>query len=76
MKDNIFKNTFAGAAIAALLITLGCQNLSVAKKLILLEDSTFQDAGMVGLWTKADATTAFDNFEMAHSSSCPRVLKA
>jgi hypothetical protein len=34
------------------------------RKLILLEDSTFQDAGMVGLWTKADATTAFDNFEV------------
>jgi len=34
------------------------------KKLIVLEDDTFQDAGMVGLWTKADATTAFDNFEV------------
>ena len=34
------------------------------KKLIVLEDNTFQDGGMVGLWTKADATTAFDNFEV------------
>ena len=34
------------------------------KKLVLLEDNTFQDAGMVGLWTKADATTAFDDFEV------------
>jgi len=31
------------------------------KALIEIEDDTFKDAGMVGLWTKADATTAFDN---------------
>lgn len=34
------------------------------KKLIELKDDTFQDAGMLGLWTKADATTAFDNFKV------------
>ncbi len=33
------------------------------KKLIEVEDSTFTEAGMVGLWTKADAATAFDDFE-------------
>jgi hypothetical protein len=27
-----------------------------------VEDATFQDAGMVGLWTKADSVTAFDDF--------------
>jgi hypothetical protein len=32
--------------------------------LLSLEDDTFQNAGMVGLWTKADATTAFDDFEV------------
>jgi hypothetical protein len=32
------------------------------KKLIELEDSTFSEAGMVGLWVKADGRTAFDNF--------------
>jgi len=31
------------------------------KKLIELEDSTFSEPGMVGLWTKADAATAFDD---------------
>ena len=31
------------------------------KKMIDLEDSTYSEAGMVGLWTKADAATAFDN---------------
>jgi len=31
------------------------------KKMIELEDSTFGEAGKVGLWTKADAATAFDN---------------
>jgi hypothetical protein len=34
------------------------------KKLIEIKDSTFTEAGMVGLWTKADAATAFDDFEI------------
>ncbi len=32
------------------------------KKLLEVEDNTFPNAGGVGLWTKADAATAFDNF--------------
>jgi hypothetical protein len=31
---------------------------------LVVEDSTFSAAGMVGLWTKADAATAFDDFEV------------
>src|SRR5262249_50907398 len=27
-----------------------------------VEDATFPDAGLVGLWTKADSVTAFDGF--------------
>ena len=27
-------------------------------------DDTFSEAGMVGLWTKADAATAFDDFDI------------
>jgi hypothetical protein len=27
-----------------------------------VEDATFTDAGKVGLWTKADSVTAFDEF--------------
>ena len=34
------------------------------KEVIELEDSTFSEGGMVGLWTKADAATAFDNFKV------------
>ena len=34
------------------------------KKLITVEDSTFADAGMVGLWTKADAATSFDDLSV------------
>lgn len=30
------------------------------KTLFEVEDTTFRDAGMVGLWTKADSVTAFD----------------
>ena len=30
------------------------------KQLFEVEDSTFRDAGMVGLWTKADSATLFD----------------
>jgi hypothetical protein len=32
------------------------------KKLFEVEDAAFSDAGMVGLWTKADSVTAFDDF--------------
>ena len=31
------------------------------KKLLDVHDDTFTDAGMVGLWTKADASSSFDN---------------
>ena len=31
------------------------------KKLLEVSDDTFKDAGMVGVWTKADAATSFDN---------------
>jgi hypothetical protein len=34
------------------------------KKVIEIEDTTFSEAGMVGLWTKADAATAFDDFKV------------
>ncbi len=34
------------------------------EKLIEVEDDTFTEAGKVGLWTKADALTAFDDFEV------------
>ncbi len=34
------------------------------EKVIEIEDSTFTEGGMVGLWTKADAATAFDDFEV------------
>jgi hypothetical protein len=33
------------------------------KKILKLDDDTFGEAGKVGLWTKADAATAFDNFK-------------
>lgn len=32
------------------------------KKLFQVEDSTFTEAGAVGLWTKADSVTLFDDF--------------
>ena len=31
------------------------------KQVFEVEDSTFTDAGMVGLWTKADSVTLFDD---------------
>ncbi len=34
------------------------------KKLLEVEDATFTQTGGVGLWTKADAATSFDNFEV------------
>jgi hypothetical protein len=32
------------------------------KKVLTAKDTTFSDAGMVGVWTKADSVTAFDDF--------------
>jgi hypothetical protein len=32
------------------------------KQLFEVDDATFKDAGMVGLWTKADSVTVFDGF--------------
>ena len=34
-----------------------------AKLLFEVADATFKDAGMVGVWTKADSVTLFDGFE-------------
>ena len=34
------------------------------KKLLEVKDRTFRQGGGVGLWTKADAATSFDNFEI------------
>src|SRR5712691_10917110 len=35
------------------------------KKVLDARDSTFKDAGKVGLWTKADSVIAFDDFSVA-----------
>ena len=34
------------------------------KKLYDVEDNTFQNAGKVGLWTKADSVIHFDDLQM------------
>jgi len=31
------------------------------------DDETFKDAGAVGVWTKADSVTAFDDFQYGES---------
>ena len=36
------------------------------KRLIETTDDTFKSAGLVGLWTKADAITFFDDFKIIH----------
>jgi hypothetical protein len=38
-------------------------------ELFKVQDSTFRNAGKVGLWTKADAVTYFDDFEFKHFSN-------
>jgi hypothetical protein len=37
-------------------------------KLFQVEDDTFPDAGAVGVWTKADSVTLFDDFSFAAAS--------
>ncbi len=36
------------------------------KPLIETEDTTFANAGKIGLWTKADASTAFDDLKIVN----------
>ena len=38
------------------------------QRLLEAEDSTFANAGGVGLWTKADAATSFDDFSVKPAS--------
>jgi len=38
---------------------------SINKKELNVRDGAIGNAGKVGLWTKADAVTAFDNFTVA-----------
>lgn len=40
------------------------QCLLDGRKYLDVKDDTFSDAGRVGLWTKADAQTQFDDFEV------------
>jgi hypothetical protein len=37
------------------------------KAMFKVDDATFEDAGMVGLWTKADSVTAFDDFSFGET---------
>jgi hypothetical protein len=37
------------------------------KELFKVKDSTFTNAGMVGLWTKADSVTLFDDFQWGNA---------
>ncbi len=39
------------------------------KKAFGWKDDTFKDAGKVGLWTKADSTTLFDDFSFGAEAS-------
>lgn len=39
------------------------------KKIFEVEDDTFTDPGMVGLWTKADSVTLFDNFSFGKKTN-------
>src|SRR5947207_314808 len=39
------------------------------KKAIEWDDNTFKDAGKVGVWTKADSVTAFDDFSYGGTST-------
>lgn len=44
------------------------------RKLFELEDATFSGAGRIGLWTKADSVTLFDDF-FAVSLDCPNASR-
>ena len=44
------------------------------KKAIDWEDETFKDAGKVGVWTKADSVTLFDDFSLRREIVSPQRL--
>jgi len=39
------------------------------QKYLSAEDDTFKEAGMIGLWTKADASSSFDDVVVRHAAS-------
>jgi hypothetical protein len=41
------------------------------KKLFQVQDDTFRDAGAVGVWTKADSVTLFDDFTFGAKAAAP-----
>ena len=43
----------------------------IGRKLFEAQDSTFASAGQVGLWTKADAVTEFDNLRVQSLDRTP-----
>ena len=53
---NTLKVTFSGAKVAVFLNR---------ERLFEAEDATFQKSGKIGLWTKADSVTYFDDFTIA-----------
>jgi len=53
---NTLKVTFSGVKIAVFLNQ---------ERLFEAEDMTFQKSGKIGLWTKADSVTYFDDFKIA-----------
>ena len=53
---NTLKVTFSGSKIAVFLNQ---------ERLFEAEDTTFQKSGKIGLWTKADSVTYFDDFTIA-----------
>jgi hypothetical protein len=43
-----------------------------SQKLLLAEESTFPDASAIGLWSKADAQSYFDDLVIAQRASSAR----
>lgn len=62
------KQKVPGKAWSELRVTAGGNLFTVSfngKQIFQVEDSTFQEAGRVGLWTKADSLTEFDDLRIA-----------
>ncbi len=67
------KNLFTSLIILTAIVFMTTSSMAgdeincylAGKKLLIARDDTFNDAGMLGLWTKADAATSFDSL-VAH----------
>jgi hypothetical protein len=60
LTEFLFRSRLTPGIAYLLILTPASERLSNGNQLLEVDDSTFTGAGMLGLWTKADSVTLFD----------------